>query len=58
MILSDRLRIIILGTEGLDLMVGGPCLLLLLLDSSFYVYACHPCGALYVYWVCRMFNGP
>ena len=46
------------GTEGLGLAVGGACLLLLLLDSSPHVHACHPRDVLHVHWVCRVFSGP
>ena len=47
-----------IGTEGLGRAVGGVCLLLLLLGSSFHVHACHPRGVLYAHWVCRVFSGP
>jgi len=45
-------------TEGLGLAVGGACLLLLFLGSSFHVHACHPRDALHAHWVCRVFSGP
>jgi hypothetical protein len=53
-----ELPCISLITVGLSLAVGGACLLLLLLGSSFYVHACHPRDILYAHWVCRVFNGP
>ena len=45
-------------SEGLGLAVGGACLLLLLLGSSFHVHVCHFRGALHVHWVCRVVSGP
>jgi len=38
--------------------VEGTCSLPLHQGSSFTVHACHPCGALYAHWACRMFSGP
>jgi len=52
-----ELPCISLITEGLGLVVGGACLLLLLLGSSFYVHVCHPRDALHAHWVCRVFSG-
>jgi hypothetical protein len=39
-------------------MVGGAYHLLLLLDSSPYVHACHFRDALHAHWVYRVFSGP
>jgi len=43
------LRFVNSSTEGLELMVGRACLLLLFLGLSFYVYVCHTRGALHAY---------
>ena len=44
--------------EGLAQWSTGEACLAPVPSSTLHVHACHPRGALPVYWACRMFNRP
>jgi hypothetical protein len=45
-------------TRGIGIAVEMTCSISLHLGSNLFVHACHPRGALYAHWICRMFSEP